>query len=66
MPLNSRLYFLLLNTDISLRHGGGGMLQELLYQGNVIVAVLVDLRGIELPEAVGTDASIAQIITDQL
>lgn len=66
MPFNSLLNLLLLNADISLRHGGGGVLQELLHQGNVIVAVFVDLRGIELPEAVGADACIAQVITYQL
>ena len=66
MPLNSSLDFLLLDADISLRHGGGTVLQELLYQSNVVMAVLVNLRGIELPEAVGADACVAQVITDQL
>jgi len=42
------------------------VLQELLYEGNVVVAVLVDFRSVELAEAMGTDAGDVQIITDQL
>ena len=42
------------------------MLQELLHQGNVIVAVLVNLCGVKLAEAMGADACIAQVVTNQL
>ena len=42
------------------------MLEKLLHQGNVIVAVLIDLSGVVLPEAVGTDVPIAQVVTDGL
>ena len=66
MPLNGLFDLLLLDADIALCHGGGGMLQKLLDQGNVIVAVLVNLCGVELAEAMGADACIAQVITDQL
>ena len=64
MPLNGLLDLLLLNPNIPLCHGGGGMLQELLDQGDVVVAVLINLCGIELPEAVGTDPCISQVVTD--
>ena len=66
MPLNGLFDLLLLDADISLRHGGGTVLQELLYQSNIVVAILVDLRGIEFSEAVGADTCVAQVITDQL
>ena len=66
MPLNGLLDLLLLDANISLCHGGGGMLQELLHQGNVIVAVLVNLCGVKLAEAMGADACIAQVVTNQL
>ena len=64
MTLDGLFDLLGLDTDIPLGHGGGGVLQELLYQGDVVPAVLVDLRGVILSEAVGTDAGISQIITD--
>ena len=37
----------------------------MLDKGNIIAAVLVNLRGIPLSEAVGADALIAQIIADK-
>ena len=64
MPLDGLLDLLGLDTDIPLGHGGGGVLQELLYQGDVVPAVLVDFRGVELAEAVGADPRIAQVVTD--
>ena len=66
MSLNGLFDLLLLDADVALSHGGGGMLQKLLDQGNVIVAVLINLCGIELPEAVGADPLISQVVTDQL
>ena len=64
MTLDGLFDLLGLDTDIPLGHGGGGVLQELLYQGDVVPAVLVDLRGVELAEAVGADPRIAQVVTD--
>ena len=42
------------------------MLQELLDEGDIVVAVLIDFRSVELTKAVGTDALKAQIVTDHL
>ena len=42
------------------------MLQQPLYQGNVISAVLVNLGGIPLPEAVSADALEPQIVADDV
>ena len=66
MYASSPLNFLLLDTDISLRDGGGAVLQELLDEGNIVVAVLVDFRGIKFSKTMGTDALQAQIVTDHL
>ena len=66
MPLNSPLNFLLLYADISLGNGGGAVLQELLDEGDIVVAVLIDFRSVELTTAVGTDVLKAQIVTDHL
>ena len=66
MALYCSLHFLLLNPDIPLGDSGGAVLEQLLYQRNIVSAVLVDLRGVIFPEAVGTDAGISQIITDLL
>ena len=55
-----------LDTDVALGCGGTGMLQEPLDKGNVISAVLVNLGGIPLPEAVSADALIAQVVTDDM
>ena len=66
MPLNSPLNFLLLYADISLGNGGGAVLQELLDEGDIVVAVLINFRSVELTKAVGTDALKAQIVTDHL
>lgn len=65
MSFNSPLDFLLLDTDVSLRDGSGGVLQELLDKGDIVVAVLIDFRGVEFAEAVSADAGDAQIVTDQ-
>jgi len=66
MSFNSSLDFLLLDADIPLCDGGGGVLQELLDESDIVVAVLVDFRSVEFPEAVGADAGDVQIVTDQL
>lgn len=66
MALYCALHFLLLNPDIPLGDSGGAVLEQLLYQRDIVSAVLVDLRGVILSEAVGADADISQIITDLL
>ena len=66
MAFYCALHFLLLNPDIPLGDSGRAVLEQLLYQRNIVSAVLVDLRGVPLPEAVGTDAGMSQIITDLL
>ena len=53
-----------LDADISLRDGGGAVLQEALDKGNVISIRLVNLGSVPLAEAVGADALKAQIVTD--
>lgn len=55
MSLNGLFYLLLLDTDITLCHGGGGMLKQLLDKGDIISAVLVNLCRIKFPKAMGTD-----------
>ena len=55
-----------LNADVTLCGGGTAVLQELLDKGNVISAVLVNLCGIPLSEAMGADTLIAQIVTDDV
>ena len=62
MPFDGSFDPLRLNANIALSNSGGGMLQQTLDKGNIIPVVLVDLGGIPLPEAVGADALIAQII----
>ena len=66
MPFNSSLNFLLLDADVSLGNGGGAVLQELLDEGDIVVAVLVDFGSVELTKAVCTDTLKAQIVTDHL
>ena len=55
MPLNGLFYLLLLDTDITLCHGGGGMLKKLLDKGDIISAVLVNLCRIKFPKAMCAD-----------
>ena len=55
MPFNCFLNFPLLNTNIPLRNSCTTMLQKMLYKGNIIAVILINLRGIVFTEAVGTD-----------
>ncbi len=64
MPLNRLFDPLRLDADVSLCDCGGAVLQEPLDKGNVIAICLVNLCGVPLAEAVGADAMIAQIVTD--
>ena len=66
MSLDGLLHFPGLDADVSLGNSSAAVLEELLHQGDVIVAVLIDLRCIELPEAVGTDITITQVVADGL
>lgn len=52
------------NADIALCDGGAAVLQEPLYQGNIISVLFVNLRGVPFAEAVGADAVIAQVVAD--
>ena len=53
-----------LDADVALRDGGGAVLQEPLDERDVVAVVLVDLCGVPFAEAVGADALVAQIVTD--
>ena len=59
MPLNGFFNLLLLDTDIPLGHGGGGMLKKLLDKSDIIAAVFVNFCGVEFTEAVSRNALIA-------
>ena len=64
MSLNGCFDSLRLNADVSLRNGGGAVLQESLDKGNVIAVGLVDFRSIPLAETVSADALKTQIVAD--
>ena len=66
MIFNGLLHLPGLDTDVPLGHSCAAVLQELLHQGDVIPVVPVDLRGIELAEAVGADALDVQVVAHQL
>lgn len=59
MSLDGLLHFPRLDADVSLGNSRTAVLEELLYQGDVVVAVLIDFGGIVLPETVGADIPIA-------
>lgn len=54
-----------LDAYVTLGDGGGAVLEQLLDKDDVTAVGLVDFRGVPLPEAVGADALIAQIVTHQ-
>jgi hypothetical protein len=64
MSLNGLLDPLWFNADVTLRCGGAGVLQEPLNKDNVISVGFINLRGVPLPEAVGADSIVSQIVTD--
>ena len=66
MSFNGLLHFPRLDADVSLGNSSAAVLEELLHQGDVVVAVLLDLRCIELPKTVGTDILVAQVVADGL
>ena len=66
MSFDGLLNPLRFDADVTLCCGGAGVLQQPLHQGDVISAVLVNLGGIPLPEAVSADALIAQVVTDDM
>lgn len=55
-----------LDSDVPLGGSCAAVLQQVLDKDNVVVVVLVDLRGIILPEAMGADPLISQIIAGAL
>ena len=63
MVLNCLLYALGFDTDIELGRGGTAVLQEALYQCNIVAVGFIYLRGVPLPEAMGTDSVILKIVT---
>ena len=66
MVLDCGFDLLWLNADISLRGGGGTMLQQPLNQRDVVIVFVVDLRRIPFAETVSADALELQIVTDDL
>ena len=66
MILNCLLNSLWLNADISLCGGGGTMLQQPLYQGNIESIGIEDLCCVPLAKAVGADSFEAKVITDNM
>ena len=64
MSLNRLFDPLRFDADVTLCHGGGAVLQEPLNEGDVVAVVLVNLCGVPFSEAVGADALVAQIVTD--
>lgn len=66
MVFNGIFQFLRLDANIALGHSGAAVLQQLLDQRYIVAAVLIDLRGVELPKAVGTDTHDPKIIANSL
>ena len=64
MPLDRCLDPLWLNTNVTLSDSSGTVLKQTLDKGNVVPIVFVDLGSIPLPETVGADVLIAEIVTD--
>ena len=65
MSLDGLLHLPGLDADVPLGDGGTAVLEELLHQGDIVIAVLIDFGGIVLPEAVGADVPIAQVVADR-
>lgn len=66
MVFNGIFQFLRLDANIVLGHSSAAVLQQLLKQRYIVAAVLIDLRGIELPKAVGADTHDTKIVADGL
>lgn len=66
MIFDGLFHLSLLDTNVSLSDGGAAVLQEMLDKGNVITVVPVNLRGIELPEGMGSYVPDIQVVTHQL
>ena len=65
MSLDGLLHLPGLDADVPLGDGGAAVLEELLHQGDIVMAVLIDFSGVVLPEAVGADVPIAQVVADR-
>ena len=66
MTQDSVLDLFRLDSDVPLGGCCVSVLQKVLHQGNVAIVILIDLRGIEFPEAMGTNTLIAQVIAGLL
>ena len=66
MVFNGVFQFLGLDANIALGHSGAAVLQQLLDQRDIVAAVLIDLRGIKFPKAVGTDTHDPKIVAGGL
>lgn len=64
MSLDGLLHFPWLDADVPLGNSSAAVLEKLLYQGDIVMTIFIDLGGIVLPEAMGTDIPIAQVVTD--
>lgn len=62
MFLQRFFHFPTRDADVSLCHGDGAVLQQLLHQGDIVIVILVDLGCEEFPERMGADILIAQIV----
>ena len=65
MAFNSLFNLLLLDPNIPLCNCRTAVLQELLDQGNIVAAVLVDLCSVIFAEAVSAYAGDAQVVADE-
>lgn len=64
MSLDGLLHFPWLDAEVPLGNSSAAVLEKLLYQGDIVMTIFIDLGGIVLPEAMGTDIPIAQVVTD--
>ena len=65
MSLDGLLHFPWLDADVPLGNGSAAVLEKLLYQGDIVMTVFIDLGGIVLPEAVGADILVTQVVTNR-
>lgn len=65
MSLDGLLHLPGLDADVPLGDGGTAVLEELLHQGDIVMAVLIDFGGVVLPKTVGTDIPVTQVVADR-
>lgn len=64
MSLDGLLHLPGLDADVPLSNSGAAVLEKLLDQGDIVVAVLIDFGGVVLPKTVGTDIPVTQVVAD--